>query len=129
MESIKTNIIGAMNLIDVCLDKGVKKVISLSTDKACNPINLYGATKLAADKLFIAGNYYSKKKSIFSIVRYGNVIGSRGSMVPFFIDQKIKNKNFTLTDKRMTRFITNLDDACDIVLKCEKTMVGGGNFC
>ena len=128
MESIKTNIIGAMNLIDVCLDKGVKKVISLSTDKACNPINLYGATKLAADKLFIAGNYYSKKKSIFSIVRYGNVIGSRGSMVPFFIDQKIKNKNFTLTDKRMTRFITNLDDACDIVLKCEKTMVGGEIF-
>ena len=77
--------------------------------------------------MFIAGNYYSKKKSIFSIVRYGNVIGSRGSMV-HFIDQKIKNKNFTLTDKRMTRFITNLDDACDIVLKCEKTMVGG-KFC
>ncbi len=128
MESIKTNIIGAMNLIDVCLDKGVKKVISLSTDKACNPINLYGATKLAADKLFIAGNYYSKNKTVFSIVRYGNVIGSRGSMVPFFIDQKKKNKNFTLTDKKMTRFITNLNDACDIVLKCEKTMVGGEIF-
>lgn len=128
MESVKTNIVGAMNLIDVCLDKEVKKVISLSTDKACNPINLYGATKLAADKLFIAGNYYSKNKTVFSIVRYGNVIGSRGSMVPFFIQQKKKNMKFTLTDKNMTRFITNLDQASDIVLKCEKTMIGGEIF-
>ena len=76
----------------------------------------------------MAGNYYSKSKTIFSIVRYGNVIGSRGSMVPFFIDQKRKNKNFTLTNKKMTRFITNLNDACDIVLQCEKTMVGGEIF-
>ena len=129
IEAIKTNILGAMNLIDVCIDKKVKKVVALSTDKACNPINLYGATKLASDKLFIAGNNYSRySKTIFSVVRYGNVVGSRGSMVPFFISQKKKKIPFTLTHLDMTRFFTTLDDAAEMVIKAEKEMVGGEIF-
>jgi UDP-N-acetylglucosamine 4,6-dehydratase (inverting) len=129
IEYIKTNVIGAMNLIDAAINQKVKKIICLSTDKACNPINLYGASKLAADKLFIAANNYSgKQKTIFSIVRYGNVMSSRGSMMPFFLNQKKENKNFTLTDNKMTRFLTTLDDAADAVLLAYEHMVGGEIF-
>ena len=104
-ECIKTNIIGSMNVILSAKNNNVKKVVALSTDKACNPVNLYGSTKLAADKLFIAGNNFSEKnKTTFSIVRYGNVIGSRGSAIPFFKEQ-IKNGQITITDFKMTRFL------------------------
>ena len=128
-ESVKTNINGAMNLIDVAIEKGVKKVIALSTDKACDPINFYGATKLASDKLFIAGNnYVGNKPTSFSVVRYGNVIGSRGSVIPFFLKLKKENKQLTITDKRMTRFFTTLDDAVKMVWKGLKNMKGGEIF-
>ncbi len=128
-ESVKTNIIGAMNLIDVAIEKRVKKVIALSTDKACDPINFYGATKLASDKLFIAGNnYVGRKPTSFSVVRYGNVIGSRGSVIPFFLNLKKKNKQLTITDKRMTRFFTTLDDAVKMVWRSLKNMKGGEIF-
>ncbi len=124
-ECIKTNVNGAVNLIDACIDQGVKKIVALSTDKACNPVNLYGATKLASDKLFIAGNSYSAKNvTRFSIVRYGNVMGSRGSVIPLFLNQKNENK-FTITDKRMTRFMISLEDAVNLVWDVFKTMVGG----
>ena len=104
------------------------KVISLSTDKACNPINLYGASKLASDKLFIAANNYSRyQKTTFSVVRYGNVMSSRGSMIPF-LDQQKNNKFFSLTDNKMTRFLTSLDDAVDAVLLAYKYMHGGEIF-
>ena len=129
IEYIKTNVIGAMNLIDVAINQKVKKVISLSTDKACNPINLYGASKLASDKLFIAANNYSRyQKTIFSVVRYGNVMSSRGSMIPFFLKQIKKNINFTLTDSKMTRFLTTLDEAVEAVLLAYKKMHGGEIF-
>ncbi len=129
IEYIKTNVIGAMNIIDAAINQKVKKVICLSTDKACNPINLYGASKLASDKLFIAANNYSRyQKTTFSVVRYGNVMSSRGSMIPFFLDQIKQNKNFTLTDDKMTRFLTTLDDAVDAVLLAYKYMVGGEIF-
>ena len=107
-ECIKTNINGAMNLIDACIDQKVKKVVALSTDKACNPINLYGATKLASDKVFIAANAYSGEHlTRFSVVRYGNVMGSRGSVIPFFMSLKDKKK-LPITDTRMTRFMNHL---------------------
>ena len=128
-ESVKTNIIGAMNLIDVAIEKRVKKIIALSTDKACDPINFYGATKLASDKLFIAGNnYVGKKPTSFSVVRYGNVIGSRGSVIPFFLKLKKEKKQLTITDKRMTRFFTTLDDAVKMVWTGLKNMKGGEIF-
>ena len=128
-ETVKTNIIGAMNLIDVAIDKNIKKVIALSTDKACNPINFYGATKLASDKLFIAGNnYVGKKLTSFSVVRYGNVIGSRGSVIPFFLELKKEKKQLTITDKKMTRFFTSLDDAVKMVWTGLKNMKGGETF-
>ena len=128
-ETVKTNIIGAMNLIDVAIDKNIKKVIALSTDKACNPINFYGATKLASDKLFIAGNnYVGKKPTSFSVVRYGNVIGSRGSVIPFFLELKKEKKQLTITDKKMTRFFTSLDDAVKMVWTGLKNMKGGETF-
>ena len=128
-ESVKTNINGAMNLIDVAIEKGVKKVIALSTDKACDPINFYGATKLASDKLFIAGNnYVGNKPTSFSVVRYGNVIGSRGSVIPFFLNLKKEKKQLTITDKRMTRFFTTLDDAVKMVWTGLKKMRGGEIF-
>ncbi len=128
-ESVKTNIIGAMNLIDVAIEKRVKKVIALSTDKACDPINFYGATKLASDKLFIAGNnYVGLKPTSFSVVRYGNVIGSRGSVIPFFLKLKNEKKQLTITDKRMTRFFTTLDDAVKMVWTGLKVMKGGEIF-
>ncbi|PCJ61781.1 MAG: UDP-N-acetylglucosamine 4,6-dehydratase (inverting) [Planctomycetota bacterium] len=124
-ECIKTNVIGAMNLIDACIDKGVKDVVALSTDKASNPINLYGASKLASDKMFVAGNSYAgKKKTKFSVVRYGNVMGSRGSVIPLFIEQKKKGK-ITLTDERMTRFMITLDQGVDLVWKALEDSVGG----
>ena len=128
-EAVKTNIMGAMNLIDIAIERKVKKVIALSTDKACDPINFYGATKLASDKLFIAGNNYVGKRSIsFSVVRYGNVIGSRGSVIPFFLKLKKEKKQLTITDKRMTRFFTTLEDAVKMVWQSLQNMKGGEIF-
>ena len=125
LEAIKTNINGAANLIDAAIDRNVKKVIALSTDKAANPINLYGATKLCSDKLFVAANAYSGiHRTSFSIVRYGNVVGSRGSVIPYFIAQRATGC-LTITDPRMTRFLITLDQAVDFVLQSIDVMVGG----
>ncbi len=127
-ETIKTNILGAQNVIQVCLEKNIKKVVALSTDKACAPINLYGATKLAADKLFVSANLFKgKKRTIFSVVRYGNVFGSRGSVVPIFLKQKNQNF-FTVTDKKMTRFSITLEEAVKFVFTCIKNMKGSEIF-
>jgi len=127
-EAVKTNVIGGQNVIDACLQSGVKKVIALSTDKACAPINLYGATKLTSDKLFIAANNYKGWKDIkFSVVRYGNVMGSRGSVIPYFIDKK-KNGVIPITDERMTRFNITLQEAVDFVIKNLERMWGGELF-
>jgi UDP-N-acetylglucosamine 4,6-dehydratase (inverting) len=124
-ECIKTNINGAMNLIDACLDQKVKKVIALSTDKASSPANLYGATKLASDKLFVASNSYSGSESTrFGVVRYGNVMGSRGSVIPFFIQQK-ETGVLPITDERMTRFMITLEQGVELVWKAFDNMVGG----
>ena len=124
-ECIKTNINGAMNIIDACIDKGIKRVVALSTDKASNPINLYGATKLASDKLFVASNTFSNSHdSSFSVVRYGNVMGSRGSVIPFFISQ-IPNKELTITDSRMTRFMITLEEGVKLVWHAFEDMLGG----
>ncbi|GAB0058355.1 UDP-N-acetylglucosamine 4,6-dehydratase (inverting) [Candidatus Magnetaquicoccaceae bacterium FCR-1] len=124
-ECVKTNILGAMNLIDACIDQGVKRVVALSTDKASSPINLYGATKLASDKLFIAGNSYSgKKKTRFSVVRYGNVMGSRGSVIPFFYSLKERG-SLPITDPRMTRFMITLEQGVDLVWHAFDDMLGG----
>ena len=125
-ECIKTNINGAMNLIDACIDQNVKKVVALSTDKASSPINLYGATKLASDKLFTASNssYASGHNTIFSVVRYGNVMGSRGSIIPFFISLKDREE-LPITDDRMTRFMISLDQGVDLVWHAFKDMAGG----
>ena len=124
-ECIKTNIIGAMNVIEASTFNNIKKVVALSTDKASSPINLYGATKLASDKLFVSANAQSKKGTIFSIVRYGNVMGSRGSVIPFFYDQFKRNKTITITHKEMTRFMISLDEAVRLVLEAFKTSYGG----
>ena len=127
-EAVKTNIIGGQNVIDAAISKGVKKVIALSTDKAAAPINLYGATKLTSDKLFIAANNYKGKNDIkFSVVRYGNVMGSRGSVIPFFLKQK-KTGVLPITDERMTRFNITLQQGVDFVLQCLETMWGGELF-
>jgi UDP-N-acetylglucosamine 4,6-dehydratase len=124
-ECIKTNIHGAMNLVDVCIDQNVKRVVALSTDKASSPINLYGATKLASDKLFIAGNNYSGAKGTrFSVVRYGNVMGSRGSVIPFFDREKSTGK-VSITDPRMTRFMISLEQGVELVWKAFEDMKGG----
>jgi UDP-N-acetylglucosamine 4,6-dehydratase len=124
-ECIKTNIIGAMNLIDACIDKNVESVVALSTDKASSPINLYGASKLASDKLFIAGNSYSAgKQTVFSVVRYGNVMGSRGSVIPFFMSLE-DNQSVPITDKRMTRFMIGLDQAVELVWQAFEDAKGG----
>jgi UDP-N-acetylglucosamine 4,6-dehydratase (inverting) len=124
-ECIKTNVNGAMNLIDACIDQNVKKVVALSSDKASSPINLYGATKLAADKLFIAGNSYSgSHKTSFSVVRYGNVMGSRGSVIPFFFSLKNKEE-LPITDERMTRFMISLDQGVELVWHAFEDMLGG----
>lgn len=128
MEVIKTNINGAQNIIDVAIDRNVKKVISLSTDKAVNPINLYGATKLVAEKLIIQGNNYSSIDGTkFSCVRYGNVVGSRGSVVPLFLHQR-KDGTLTITDERMTRFWITLDQGVDFVIKSIELSMGGEVF-
>lgn len=127
-EAVKTNILGAQNVINVAIDQGVKKVIALSTDKAANPINLYGATKLCSDKLFIAGNsYVGQDHSIFSVVRYGNVAGSRGSVIPFFLKCR-ENGTLPITDPRMTRFWITIEQGVNFVLKCLEHMVGGELF-
>jgi len=124
-ECVKTNVHGAMNLIDASIDQGVKRVVALSTDKACSPVNLYGATKLASDKLFIAGNSYSGEGGPrFAVVRYGNVMGSRGSVIPFFLSQK--DKGFLpITDPRMTRFMITLEQGVELVWQAFDDMVGG----
>ncbi len=127
-EAVKTNILGAQNVIDAAIDQGVKKVLALSTDKAANPINLYGATKLCSDKLFVAGNSYSGADNCcFAVVRYGNVIGSRGSVIPSFLEQR-KTGVLSITDPQMTRFWITLDYAVDFVLSCLESMVGGELF-
>jgi UDP-N-acetylglucosamine 4,6-dehydratase len=127
-EFIKTNVIGSQNVIDAATDVGVSKVIALSTDKAASPINLYGATKLTADKLFIAANNtIGNRKIAFSVVRYGNVLNSRGSVLPLFLDQ-LKKEYFTITEKNMTRFIITLNQGVDFVLSSLKNMCGGEIF-
>ena len=125
-ECVKTNINGAMNLIDASIDQGVKKVVALSTDKASSPINLYGATKLASDKLFVASNYsYANgQETIFSVVRYGNVMGSRGSIIPYFMSIKDSGE-IPITDIRMTRFMITLEQGVDLVWHAFSDMVGG----
>ncbi|MFC1585956.1 UDP-N-acetylglucosamine 4,6-dehydratase (inverting) [Fibrobacterota bacterium] len=127
-EAVKTNILGAQNIINVAIDKRVKKVLALSTDKATSPANLYGATKLCSEKLFVAGNaYVTIDETIFSIVRYGNVVSSRGSVIPLF--NQLKNTGtLPITDPRMTRFWITLEQGVDFVLKCLERMVGGEVF-
>lgn len=124
-ECVKTNVIGAMNLIDACIDQGVKRVVALSTDKASSPANLYGATKLTSDKLFIAGNSYSGfSDTRFAVVRYGNVMGSRGSVIPFFLT--LTNKGaLPITDDRMTRFMITLEQGVGLVWHAFENMIGG----
>jgi UDP-N-acetylglucosamine 4,6-dehydratase/5-epimerase len=127
-EAVKTNVIGSQNVIDACIKSGVKKVIALSTNKAAAPVNLYGATKLTSDKLFIAANNAKGKKNImFSVVRYGNVFGSRGSVVPLFLEQK-KSGTLTITDERMTRFSINPEQGVMFVINCLEIMLGGEIF-
>lgn len=124
-ECVKTNVTGAMNLIDACIDRGVKRVVALSTDKASSPINLYGATKLASDKLFVAGNSYSGGHDTrFAVVRYGNVMGSRGSVIPFFLSIRDKGV-LPITDERMTRFMISLDQGVELVWHAFEDMEGG----
>jgi len=124
-ECVKTNIHGAMNLIDVCIDRGVKRVVALSTDKASSPVNLYGATKLASDKLFVAGNSYAGGHDTrFAVVRYGNVMGSRGSVIPFFLSIADKGE-LPITDERMTRFMITLEQGVELVWHAFDDMEGG----
>ena len=124
-ECIKTNVNGAMNVIDACIDKKVKGVVALSTDKASSPINLYGASKLASDKLFVAGNAYSGEHGTrFSVVRYGNVMGSRGSVIPFFMTMRDR-ASLPITDPRMTRFMISLEQGVELVWHALEDMVGG----
>ena len=128
-EAIKTNIIGAQNLIEICIKKNIDKVLALSTDKAAAPINLYGATKLTSDKLFTNANFFKgKKRCKFSVVRYGNVMGSRGSVIPLFIKQKNDKKIYTITDKNMTRFNITLKESVQFVNMCLSKMKGGEIF-
>lgn len=129
-EAIKTNIIGAQNIIEASLDRGIKKVVALSTDKAVNPVNLYGGTKLVSDKLFIAANAYAGSKDIsFSIVRYGNVAGSRGSVIPFFAKMIAAGETkMPITDYRMTRFWISLEQGVELVIKALDEAVGGETF-
>ncbi|MBP9853724.1 MAG: UDP-N-acetylglucosamine 4,6-dehydratase (inverting) [Candidatus Omnitrophica bacterium] len=128
-EAVKTNVIGADNIVHAAIEKGVKKVVALSTDKAVSPTNLYGATKLVAEKTFIAANEYGGQKVQFSVVRYGNVMGSRGSVIPLFLNLKREGiKEFPITDERMTRFWITLDQSVELVLKALQYSVGGENF-
>lgn len=123
-ECIKTNVNGAMNLIDACIDSGVKRLVALSTDKASSPVNLYGATKLCSDKMFIAGNSYTGGKTKFAVVRYGNVMGSRGSVIPFFMETA-KSGKLPITDRRMTRFMITLEQGVELVWHAFHDMEGG----
>ncbi len=128
-EAVKTNVIGAMNLIDACIDRGVERVVALSTDKASSPVNLYGATKLASDKMFVAGNFYAGNKDTrFSVVRYGNVMGSRGSVIPFFLSRRHSGLPLPITDERMTRFMITLEQGVDLVLTAFEVGDGGEVF-
>jgi UDP-N-acetylglucosamine 4,6-dehydratase len=128
-EAVKTNVVGADNIVDAAIDKGVKKVIALSTDKAVTPINLYGATKLSAEKIFIAANAYAGGRVIFSVVRYGNVVGSRGSVVPLFLSLKKQNvREFPITDERMTRFWITLEHGVELVIRSLDEAEGGEVF-
>ena len=128
IEAVKTNVLGAQNIIEAAIDRGVKKVLALSTDKAVNPINLYGATKLCAEKLFVHGNAYSGAgETRFSCARYGNVVGSRGSVIPVFKRQREMGK-ITVTDRRMTRFWITLQQGVDFIIRCVETMQGGEVF-
>jgi len=128
LEAIKTNVLGAANIIDAAIDRNVKRVIALSTDKAANPINLYGATKLCSDKLFVAANSYSGfHRTRFSVVRYGNVVGSRGSVIPYFLAQR-PTGCLTITHPQMTRFLITLDQGVSFVLRCATEMLGGEIF-
>jgi UDP-N-acetylglucosamine 4,6-dehydratase/5-epimerase len=127
-EAVKTNVIGAQNIVEACLANKVKKTIALSTDKAAAPINLYGATKLTSDKLFVSANSYSGKSDVsFSVVRYGNVLGSRGSVIPFFIEKK-HEAEIPITDERMTRFSITLQHGVDFVISSFRNMIGGEIF-
>ncbi len=124
-ECVKTNVTGAMNVIDACIDKGVKKVVALSTDKASSPVNLYGATKLTSDKLFVAGNHYAGHRDTrFSVVRYGNVMGSRGSVIPFFMSIRDQGV-LPITHERMTRFMISLEQGVELVWHAFEDMEGG----
>ena len=124
-ECVKTNVMGAMNLIDACIDKGVKRVVALSTDKASSPANLYGATKLTSDRLFVSGNAYSGAHATrFANVRYGNVMGSRGSVIPFFMSID-KDGTLPITDNRMTRFMISLEEGVELVWHAFEDMKGG----
>jgi len=124
-ECVKTNVTGAMNVVDACIDKGVKRVVALSTDKASSPANLYGATKLVSDKIFISGNSYAGGEGVrFAVVRYGNVMGSRGSVIPFFMSIKDKG-TLPITDERMTRFMISLEEGVELVWHAFDDMEGG----
>ncbi|NQS89188.1 UDP-N-acetylglucosamine 4,6-dehydratase (inverting) [Patescibacteria group bacterium] len=128
IEAVRTNIDGATNVVDAAIDNGVEKAVTISTDKAVHPVNLYGATKLVAEKLFVQANAYAGgRKTKFSCVRYGNVIGSRGSIVPLFLEQK-KNGRITITDERMTRFWITLEQGVRFVIDCIERMKGGEVF-
>jgi UDP-N-acetylglucosamine 4,6-dehydratase/5-epimerase len=128
-EAMRTNILGADHIVEASVDRGVKKVIALSTDKAVNPINLYGATKLVAEKIFIAGNAYTGNRTKFAVVRYGNVVGSRGSVIPFFLELKDRGvKEFPVTDERMTRFWISLEQGVELVIKALEEAEGGELF-
>jgi len=129
-ETVMTNVIGSQNLIEICIEKNIKKNVLISTDKAVSPINLYGSTKLTAEKLFISANVFKgKKRSKFSVIRYGNVMGSRGSVIPVFLEQnRHKTNPFTVTDKKMTRFNITLSESASFVLNCIKSMKGSEVF-
>ncbi len=127
-EAIKTNVMGAMNVVRAAIDRKVKKIVALSTDKAANPVNLYGATKLCSDKVFVAGNHMAgAAPTRFAAVRYGNVLGSRGSVIPLFLAQRAGGE-VTITDERMTRFSITLQQGVDFVLRCFENMSGGEVF-
>ena len=127
-EAVKTNIIGSQNVIDCAIDNGVKRAVLISSDKAVNPVNLYGATKMVAEKLFVQGNFYvGPRDTRLSVVRYGNVVGSRGSVVPIFLEQA-KSQTLTITDERMTRFWITLSQGVKFVMRCIKDMNGGEIF-
>lgn len=129
IEAIRTNVDGAINVIEACLNNNVHRVVALSTDKAAGPVNLYGATKLCSDKLFIQANNYAGSRPVrFAVVRYGNVMGSRGSVIPVFQEQLTRGKKLTITDERMTRFWITLDQATDFVLSSLSMMHGGEIF-